>query len=105
MKSKKHYLTEAVINGNNSFDIQKDKEITEDALSAMKLYSDTKNNESISIEKISELAKKYYDDKSSSKPIRNAMICETNLQAKRMVINSFIHFIRKELKKDILKLK
>ncbi len=39
MKTKKHYLTEAVINGNNSFDIQKDKKITEDALKAMDLYA------------------------------------------------------------------
>lgn len=42
MKTKKDYLIEAVINGNNSFDIDKDKLITEDVMKAMQLYADSK---------------------------------------------------------------
>lgn len=44
MKSKKHYLTEALINGNNSFDIKRDKAITQDVMTAMDLYANSKVN-------------------------------------------------------------
>lgn len=53
MKTKRYYLLEAVVNGNNSFDIEKDHLITEDAIQAMKLYANAK---------IKKLKKSYIDE-------------------------------------------
>ena len=44
MKTKKDFLIEAVINGNNSFDIDRDYKITEDVLNAMESYTKHKLN-------------------------------------------------------------
>lgn len=42
MKTKKDFLLKALIDGNNSFDLERDKKITEDVLVAMEMYTKSK---------------------------------------------------------------